>query len=127
MMTTKYLIFCAKSKLNIKSDYALAMHLQVTKKAIAQHQNKQATMSDNTCENLAEILECDVAILYAAMHAERAKNESARQVWLRIWRTLGGQELLDLLQKKYPLPRQVQLLDVPFQVTHEPPRLTFTA
>lgn len=104
MMTTKFLIHAAKTRLKLNSDYAVAPHLGIDRQTVSNYRQRGSTMGDDTCTQLAEVLECDPAILYAAMHAERAKSESARLVWLEIWRRLGGEKLLAELELKYPMP-----------------------
>lgn len=90
MNTTNDFLNAVKAKTGAVSDYALAPKIGLTKQMISRYRLKKDYFSDEYCLKVAEILEIDPAIVIAAIHAERAKNESEKRVWTDIFERLGG-------------------------------------
>lgn len=90
MKTAQYLD-AAKQKLGIKSDYALAPCLGMTKQAISKMRNRPLVMSNTTAAKVAEILDLDPLRVIADMELERGSND---ELWKRIAQRVAAAVLL---------------------------------
>lgn len=88
MQTTLELLDAVKIKTGIKSDYALAPIIGLTRAAINTYRKGRVRMGDETALRVAEILEIPPAYVFAVAHAERASDESAREVWQELAKKL---------------------------------------
>jgi DNA-binding XRE family transcriptional regulator len=79
--TTRQYLAATKKKLGIKSDYALAKHLGVTKASMSLLTNGHSVMSNTTAAKVAEILELDLREVIADCELERG---TADELWERI-------------------------------------------
>lgn len=82
-MKTNELLDAAKSKLKINSDYALAKALGVPKTRIGNYRTGIRTPDDETCFQLAEVLEADPSAIIAAVRLEGEKEPIKREFWRR--------------------------------------------
>lgn len=90
MNTTNEYLDAVKAKSGAASDYALSKVLGVTRASISSYRNKKSFFDDKTAVKVAKILEIDAGIVAAAVHAERAKNETERNLWQSVFEKLGG-------------------------------------
>lgn len=80
MNTTQYLD-AVKRKLGVSSDYALAVHLQITRFGVSKLRRGRVAMSATTAARVAELLELDPLKVIADAELERGSNN---ELWLRI-------------------------------------------
>lgn len=80
MNSVEYLAL-AKEHLNIKSDYALAQRLDVTRQMISKLQSGKIVLSDEMAVKIAMIVDKHPAIVLADVHAEREKNPEIQAIW----------------------------------------------
>jgi len=90
MNTSTDYLDAVKLKTGAASDYAVAKQLSVTKQTISRWRKKEDFLSDQSAIKVAEILGIDSGIVIAAVHAERAKNETEKAAWTSIFEKLGG-------------------------------------
>ena len=80
----------AKEKLGLKSDYALAKWMGVTRAAISGYKSGRTTIDDYAAAKIADALGIpDIEVIYAA-NAERERNEERRDFWQKKLVELGG-------------------------------------
>ena len=90
MITTNFLLNAVKSKLCVKSDYRLAIVINMSKKTVSGYRHNNIYIGDKTLSTIAGILTIDECILYAAIQTERTKEPSCKMVWQAIYNRLGG-------------------------------------
>ncbi|MBR8358347.1 helix-turn-helix domain-containing protein [Burkholderia vietnamiensis] len=83
MKTTIEWLDAVKARLDLPSDYAAAKVLCVTRSAVSGYRNGRATLDDEVCLRVAEILEVDPFEVLATVKIERIKDEERRAVWAR--------------------------------------------
>lgn len=88
MKTTADYLDALHVKLNLPNDSQLAAHLGMHKQQIYSYRRMQGTFSEEWSLRIADILEIDPAEIFAAMHYQRERNESARKVWERIYKSI---------------------------------------
>jgi plasmid maintenance system antidote protein VapI len=74
----------AKEALNIKSDYALAKHLGISRFTMSGYITGRRTIDNYTAAKLAEALDIDPMEIIAAAEEEREKDEKKRDFWRQI-------------------------------------------
>lgn len=84
MHTTADFLNQIREKYGLKSNYALARKLGQTDTSIARWAHGKGSFSDETCLQVADLLDLDPAFVVACIHAERAKNEAEKKLWERI-------------------------------------------
>ena len=90
MKTTIEYIDAVKAKTGAASDYAVAPILGITRSAVSRYRNGHDFFSDEMALKVASILDIDPGLVVAAVHAERAKNDQEKAVWINIFEKLGG-------------------------------------
>ena len=83
--TIAELIDEAKFKGHLKSDYALAKVLLVSKSTVSNWQNGVAAPDDAQCLNLAFLCDLEPAYVLALVQANRQKYSPACHVWRQIF------------------------------------------
>lgn len=81
MQSTHEFLQAVKARHSVKSDYALAPLLGVTRASISRLQSGKDFMGDSTAIKVAKLLEIDARYVLACTHAERAKEETEKAVW----------------------------------------------
>ncbi|MEN9924378.1 MAG: hypothetical protein RL268_504 [Pseudomonadota bacterium] len=84
MLSTRDLLAAVKASQGLPSNYALARFLKVTDVTVANWHHGRTCPDDEMGAKLAALAGLDEGFVVASMHAERAQNEGARQVWQRI-------------------------------------------
>lgn len=84
MLSTRDLLSAVKAAQGLPSNYALARFLKVTDVTVANWHHGRTCPDDEMGAKLAALAGLDEGFVVASMHAERAQNEGARQVWQRI-------------------------------------------
>jgi hypothetical protein len=84
MKTTVEFLEEIKAKYGLKSNYALAKKMGQTDTGVARWMHRKGSFSDETCLQVADLLDIDPAYVMACIHAEREKNEKLRALWERI-------------------------------------------
>ena len=79
-----------RARYNLKSDYALAAMLNQPRNYLSRWRAGKIAWDDATALHVATLLEIDPAIVIAAAHAERARDQQEKNVWLDMVRRLGG-------------------------------------
>jgi transcriptional regulator with XRE-family HTH domain len=82
--TTNRLLDRCKESIGARSDYRLAQVLDISKTAITHWRNGRTRPDDLSVIKIAELMRRDPAAVIAELHAERAKCERTRNLWLRI-------------------------------------------
>lgn len=82
MKTTAQYLDAVKEVLHLPSDYALAKYWQVSKQDISEYRSGKRTLGEDRAIAVAKILGINPAEPLICSHAERAKSEEARKVWL---------------------------------------------
>ena len=90
MNTTIEFLDALKAKTGAGSDYQLHKILGVTRSGISSYRCGRSYFDDEVCLKVASILEISPALVFAAVHAERAKSEPEKAVWKSIFEKLGG-------------------------------------
>lgn len=102
MTTTIDYLEALKIKLGVTSDYALAPKLGLTRQMISLYRLKREYFGDAICLEVARLLGLDPAIVLSSVHAERAKTDSEKSAWLKLFERVGG---LDIDLPKQAKPR----------------------
>ncbi len=89
MKTTADFLDELRVKLEVNSDNALGLKLNIRRQTMSEYRTLKTTFNDETCLRFAEILETDPENLIAAMHHQREKNEELRKMWERIAKRLA--------------------------------------
>lgn len=84
METTNELLDQVKARHGLKSDYALAAKLGMTRSLISAYRTNKRMLGDEAAMRVAELLAIDPAYVFASMEAQRTQNEAARAVWERL-------------------------------------------
>jgi DNA-binding transcriptional regulator YdaS (Cro superfamily) len=84
MQTTRELYQAAKAAAGVKSDYAFAQVLGVTRSACSQYANGKSTFDDVHAAMIAGILGREPGEVMALCAAERAKDTKSRARWLHV-------------------------------------------
>lgn len=85
METSKEFARAIKSHYDIKSDYALAKMLNVTRQAMSKHKTGDSHyFSEDTGYRIAELLGLDAGYVLACLAAERSKDIKVKKVWERL-------------------------------------------
>lgn len=90
MPTCVDLLDALKARYDLRSDYAAAPVIGVTRSSVSRIRNKIDYFSDSTAIKVAELLGIDPAIAVAVAHSDRAKCDSEKTVWHDILNRLGG-------------------------------------
>jgi transcriptional regulator with XRE-family HTH domain len=80
MNTAEYLE-AVKRKLDLPSDYALAKALGLTRGGVSAYQNGRASLGDEVCVKVAEILNVPSGRVLIDMHMERSKAPEVKAAW----------------------------------------------
>ena len=88
MNTTDYLDIL-KTKQGIKSDYAIAKHLGLTRAAVSRYKTKKSFFSDEIAVKVANELDLNVGVVLADIHAERETDPVLHNAWVQIARSLS--------------------------------------
>lgn len=92
-----------KAKLGIRSDYAIAPRLGLTKQAVSALR-RGVTMGNTTAARVAELLELDPLGVIADIELERAKTAEARSVWEKIAKRVAAGVLVAIGASIAPTP-----------------------
>lgn len=90
MKTTKDFLKEVKAKHGLKSDYALAQFLGVTRESASKFMSGKNFLGDETAKKVADILGYPPAYVAACMHAQRAKEKDIKKMWEQAAKILGG-------------------------------------
>jgi transcriptional regulator with XRE-family HTH domain len=90
MLTTTDWLNALKHKTKISSDYGIAKLLELTPQRISRYKQKNDFLGPETAAKVADALGIDAAVIYAACHAERSRNDRERAIWTRIYQDIGG-------------------------------------
>ena len=93
MLTTKDLISALKIKTKITSDYGISKHLGVSRQAVFKYVHNEDYLGPETAAKVADELGIDAAVIYAACHAERSRNDRERAIWTKIYTDIGGPQV----------------------------------
>lgn len=83
-MNTQQLLDAAKAAQGLRSDYALAARMGISRSGVSGYRNGRSRPDDEMAARLADLAGLDPDATVAAMHAERAANEPERARWQRI-------------------------------------------
>jgi hypothetical protein len=84
MKTTADYLDAVKDALHLPSDYALAKYWKVSKQDISEYRSGKRTLGEERAIEVAKTLGINPAEPLVASHAERAKSEHAKQIWLSL-------------------------------------------
>lgn len=84
METTNDLLDRIKAKHGLRSDYALAGLLGMSRERISRYRNTNGQLGDDAAVRVAELLDIDVGYVLACAAHERAKSDAARDAWERL-------------------------------------------
>lgn len=74
-----------KVRHDIKSDYALAKLLGITRSGISSHTTgRRSVFSDEVGYRIAELLDLDAGYVLSCLAAERSKDIKVKKVWQRL-------------------------------------------
>lgn len=90
MKTTIEYLDAVKAKHGIRSDYALAIKLEIGTSGITNYRKKHCHFNDIMAIRVAKLLEIDPAEVLAAVNAERTKCPDAKKIWERVARSFSG-------------------------------------
>lgn len=90
MLTTTDWLNALKHQKKISSDYGIAKLLGVTRQTISKYVHQHDYLGPETAAKVADELGIDAAIIYAACHAERSRNDRERSIWTKIYQDVGG-------------------------------------
>lgn len=93
MLTTTDWLNALKHKTKINSDYGLAKLLELSPQRISRYKQKHDYLGPETAAKVADELGIDPAVIYAACHAERSRNDRERAIWERIYTDIGGMQV----------------------------------
>lgn len=82
MKTTAQYLDAVKERLHLPSDYALAKYWHVSKQDISEYRSGKRTLGEDRAIAVAHILGINPAEPLISSHAERAKSEEAKKVWI---------------------------------------------
>ncbi|SMC29531.1 hypothetical protein SAMN02745857_03898 [Andreprevotia lacus DSM 23236] len=99
MITTHFLISALKTRYCLTSDYSVSQLLEVTKNSAYGWKNHNIALGDPTARKVADLLDADVSVIYAAMQAERSNDPISKAIWLGIYAKLGGQQVYENIKK----------------------------
>lgn len=88
MLTTDTVLQAIKARHSLPSNAALARFLGVPEKAVARWHTGRNLPDDLTAERLAVLAGVDAGAYVAAVHAARANDDAARDLWAGIARRL---------------------------------------
>lgn len=89
---------------SIRSDYALAERLGLTRQQVSKYRSRKDYMSDETAARVAELLGVDPGFVLATIHAERSKNDDTRALWVGIAERLQRAGVAALAALCFALP-----------------------
>lgn len=81
MNTTRDFLQAVKARHCVRSDYALAPLLGVTRASVSRLQNGKDFLGDSTAITVGKLLQIDPAFVVACAHAERAKETAEKSLW----------------------------------------------
>lgn len=84
MNTTLNVIDRIKSTHHIKSDYAVAKLLNVSKQSVSYYRNKGSQFDAATAYRAAKLIEMNPTELLASLHKERASNDDEYKMWEKV-------------------------------------------
>lgn len=84
METTNELLDQVKVRYGLKSDYALAAKLGMTRSLVSAYRNNKRMLGDDAALKVAELLDLDPGYILATMEAQRTHNDAARAAWERL-------------------------------------------
>lgn len=93
MLKTTDWLNALKHQRKIASDYGLAKLLGISTQRISRYRHEKDYFGPETAEIVANELGINPAIIYAACHAERSKNERERAIWETIYTDIGGTQV----------------------------------
>jgi transcriptional regulator with XRE-family HTH domain len=82
--TTNRLLDRCKESIGARSDYRLAQVLNLSKTTVTHWRNGRSRPDDLSVIRIAQLMQRDPAAVIAELHAERAKCDETRNLWLRI-------------------------------------------
>lgn len=89
-MNTIALLDAVKARHGLKSDYAAAELLGMTRSQISRYRNGQDFFGDEVAIKVASLLGEDPGLILLHVHAERAKDDTSRAVWRGLTARLKG-------------------------------------
>lgn len=84
METTNQLLDRIKEKYGLKSDYALAKAIGMSRERISRYRNSSGELGDDAALKVAELLDLDPGYVLACMSHQRTKSDAARHAWERL-------------------------------------------
>lgn len=93
-MTPSEYIDKAKEKLELTSDYALSLSLEVDRKRISRYRNNESFFDDYMTFKIAEILKISPEHIICDMKSQSEKNEDKREFWLEQLKKSAGAVVL---------------------------------
>ncbi|KVD05453.1 helix-turn-helix domain-containing protein [Burkholderia ubonensis] len=81
MKTSAEWLDAVKARLDLPSDYAAAKILQVTRQTVSGYRVGRATLDDEVCLRVAEILGLNPFEVMASVRIERIKDDERRSLW----------------------------------------------
>ena len=73
-----------KTREGLRSDYKLALFLQIPESTIASYRHGRSLPDERACQKLGAALGEDGDVLAARMYADRSRNDESRAIWTRI-------------------------------------------
>lgn len=116
MKTTAYYLDALRVHYGVKSDYALSPLIGIAPPHISRFRKLQGTFSEEFCLKIADILDVDPAEIFLAMHHQREKNEAAKQVWERIYKSMTA--VAAVLAVVAVLPFGLEILGIAWNAQH---------
>jgi predicted transcriptional regulator len=81
MKTSADWLDAVKVRLDLPSDYAAAKVLKVTRQTVSGYRVGRATLDDEVCLRVAEILDVNPFEVIASVRIERIKDDERRSLW----------------------------------------------
>ena len=106
LSTTVEFLDALRARLDIKSDYALRLSLDVTKAAVSDYRTGKSHFSDEVALRVAALLDLDPGYVLACIHAERTKRPLVRDAWEKVARGLAASLAAVFVGVSSPSPSQ---------------------
>jgi len=90
MKTVDNYLDSIKKKYDIKSDYALAKFLGISKQRVTTYRQGRSSFNTEFCIIVAKFLGLEPLEVISAMHATREKDSLARSFWKQTYYQLTG-------------------------------------
>lgn len=99
MITTQKLLDATKHKHSMPSDYRLSKEIGVTTASITQMRTKGVTLGPKNALKIADLMKISRGAVLAATNYERAKSIEEKETWEDVYKSLGGEQIDDLIEK----------------------------